>query len=637
MKLSLKLKMAGVVLTLACALAILASGAAAQTEKKNPERIRRKDAFLGVHFDFHAGKDCTEIGKNTTRAMIENVINQIHPDYLQIDCKGHPGLSSYPTKAGNPAPGFVGGDPLRLWRQVTAEHGVALFMHYSGVLDYEAVRQHPDWAALGADGKPNTKATSPFGGYDDQLMIPQLRELAGDYAVDGTWVDGECWGAVPDYRPAALAAFRRATGIGEVPRKPADPHWFDFLQFQRETYRGHLRHYIAELRKTNPAFQICSNWAFTDHMPEPVSADVDWISGDLSPDDSVNAARISARYMARQGKPWDLMAWGFSRVAPQGKNWKPAVQLEREAALVLAQGGGFAAYYTQKRDGSVREEQLPVMAEVARFCRARQAYCQGATPVPQIALLYSTAAHYREINTLYGRDHSRFNGTLQALLEGQQVVDLVGEHQMTGHLADWPLIILPETTSLEPAFKKELMDYARGGGKLLLIGPEAAALFQDELGATLHAESQTQKTATSIVPLGQGRIAVMDQGFSKGYLASHRAPEVRALLNGLVHELFPYPLVELESSNGVDVMVNRIHGKLAVNLVNTSDMHWDTKHPIIESIAPVENLRLTIRTPDRPKKITLEPGGRALAFEYRDGAARLSVPKLEIHSIVVVE
>src|SRR5208282_1217206 len=95
-----------------------------------PKRLKRAESFLGVHFDFHAGPDCTEIGKNTTRKMIEDVINQVHPDYLQIDCKGHPGLSSYPTKVGNAAPGFVG-DALRLWREVTAERGVALYMHYS--------------------------------------------------------------------------------------------------------------------------------------------------------------------------------------------------------------------------------------------------------------------------------------------------------------------------------------------------------------------------------------------------------------------------------------------------------------------------------------------------------------------------
>jgi len=332
----------------------------------NPKRLRRADSFLGVHFDFHAGPDCTEIGKNTTREMIENVIKQVQPDYLQIDCKGHPGLSSYPTKVGNPAPGFVG-DPLRLWRQVTAEHGVALYMHYSGVWDSEAIRQHPDWAVRNADGSTNKNATSFFSPYADRLLIPQLRELAGDYGVDGAWVDGECWASMPDYGEAALEAFRGATGITDLPRKAGEPHWYEFLEFNREAFRRHLRHYLDEVKKTHPQMQLCSNWAFTDHMPETVSAPVDWISGDYSPEDSVNSARFSARYLARQGKPWDLMAWGFTtKPGKGGSNRKSAVQLEREAAVVLALGGGSQANFTKKRDGTLTEQTTQTMATIAK-------------------------------------------------------------------------------------------------------------------------------------------------------------------------------------------------------------------------------------------------------------------------------
>ena len=49
-----------------------------------PRRLTRAQSFLGIHYDFHAGKDCTEIGKNTTREMIENIINQVRPDYILI-------------------------------------------------------------------------------------------------------------------------------------------------------------------------------------------------------------------------------------------------------------------------------------------------------------------------------------------------------------------------------------------------------------------------------------------------------------------------------------------------------------------------------------------------------------------------
>ena len=141
------------------------------------------------------------------------------------------------------------------------------------------------------------------------------------------------------------------------------------------------------------------------------------------------------------------MAWSFSTQPDRGQ--KTAVQLQREAAVVLALGGGFQAYFKQKRDGSIFDEQMPVMAEVAKFCRARQALCHHAEAVPQVALLFSTAAHYRRINGLFSRDHARLCGVLNALLEGQQSVEILAEHQLAGRMAEYPLIVVPEWEYLE--------------------------------------------------------------------------------------------------------------------------------------------------------------------------------------------
>jgi hypothetical protein len=47
-------------------------------------------------------------------------------------------------------------------------------------------------------------------------------------------------------------------------------------------------------------------------MTEPVTAKVDFLSGDYPQMDSVRAARLSARWLAAQDKPWDLMAWAFA-------------------------------------------------------------------------------------------------------------------------------------------------------------------------------------------------------------------------------------------------------------------------------------------------------------------------------------
>ena len=72
------------------------------------------------------------------------------------------------------------------------------------------------------------------------------------------------------------------------------------------------------------------------------------------------------------------------------RNWKIAHSYRpkpQEAAVVLAMGGGYQAYFKQDRDGAVRDlADMDVMAEVAQFCRQRQAYCHRSVAVPQIAL-----------------------------------------------------------------------------------------------------------------------------------------------------------------------------------------------------------------------------------------------------------
>ena len=571
----------------------------------DPPRIKRADAFLGIHFDFHAGDDCNQVGARTTAEMVERVIDKVKPDYIQIDCKGHRGYSSYPTKVGNPAPGFVG-DPLKIWREVTRKRGIALFMHYSGVWDYHAVATHPEWAAINGDGKPNTRATSVFGPYVDTLMIPQLRELAGDYGVDGVWVDGDCWGTVPDYSEKAVREFCEQTGAESAPHKASDPYWNEWMNFHREGFRCYVRHYVDELKKSHPDFQVISNWAFSDHMPEPVSADVAGLSGDFSPDDSVNSARFAGRCLEDQGVPWDLMSWSFSR---KTRKQKPAVQLMQEAALVLALGGGYQAYFKQDRDGAVRDmAEMDVMAEVAEFCRARQGYCHRSVAIPQIALLYSTAGHYRESPRLFHWAGSNgvtvLRKALTQILQNQYGVQILSEHHLKGNMSKWPVIIVPGWAHLDPDFRKELAAYAKSGGRLLLIGPGPARLFEAELA------------------LSDSSILAVEA--------------VDAAFPAVLKKALPQPIVEVKGATDVDASPRTLNGELSVHLVNTSGPHANAPDGGIDHIDPVGPLTVSIRLEQAPKSVTLQPEGKTLEVTWADGQATVTLPQLELYSILAV-
>jgi hypothetical protein len=649
----------------------------------NPEGrvkfLKRSESFLGIHFDFHAGDDCTEIGKNVDLESVEFILDQVRPDYVQCDSKGHPGISSYPTRIGNPAPGFVR-DPLKIWREATQKRGVALFVHHSGVLDEKAVAVHPDWGCADEGGGIDPRTTSVFGPYADSLLIPQLEEMSNGYGVNGAWVDGECWGTKRDWSPRALEAFRAATGIREIPRKPFDPHWYEFTEFCRDGFRKYLRHVADAVHAYNPDFQFASNWAFSSMMPEPVSADVDFISGDFSASNSVNSARFEGRCMVHQGKPWDLMAWSFT--------WKDGLystksvpQLEQEAAVVLALGGGFQAYFPQKRDASVRKWQMGLMKETASFCRARQAVCHRAEPVPQIGLIYSGRAFYREAANLFngwGGELVPLRGILQSLLEAQCVVDIVMEHHLAGRMREYPLLVYPEWKTIEPEFKSQLLAYVEAGGNLLVVGPAAAGLFEDVLDVRFEGEpavrvnglehggwiagiksefrkcvpgrtaepfggtypdndfSENPGVAATVTALGRGKIAAVYLNLGERFLNSSTSVS-RDFLAALVKKLMPEPVVEVNGSHFVDVSLNRKEGRLIVNLVNTAGPHADEKINVFDAIPEVGPLEVSVRFPKKPVAVTLEPDHRKVSYRYGEGMIRTQIDRLKIHEALVIQ
>lgn len=646
------------------------------------KRKRRSESFFGLHFDFHAGDECTEIGKNTTEEMIEEILLQAKPDYVQCDCKGHRGFSSYPTKAGHPAPGIVR-DALRLWREVTARNGVALFMHYSGVWDTEALIHHPEWACVNAEGEREKDITSTFGPYAEELLIPQLKELCDVYGVDGVWLDGESWATKADYGETVLRQFRNETGITTIPYKPEDPFFFEFLEFCREGFRSYLRKYTDALHQHNSEFQIASNWAFSSFTPEPVCADVDFISGDYTPQNSINSARIEGRCMARQGKPWDLMAWSFSfKTDFRDYSTKTSDQLKQEAAVVLALGGGFQAYFLQKPDGSLVQWQVALMKEIAEFCRARQDFCHKAELAPQIALLYSGKAFYRKCTRLFSPwngDLVPMQGVLNCLLESQNSVEVLMEHHLTGRMSEYPLIIIPEWEYLEETFRQEILSYVENGGNLIVIGVKACKMFEGELGvrfegypednanrwlehnswmACIRSSFQSVKAcldtgvigklyptqenrgdwkpAATIANLGKGRIAGVYFDLGHRYYNAG-VSVVRTFLKEIVNKLFPEPLVSVIGSQFVDVTVSRKAGKLMINIVNTSGVHANVGVCIYDEIPPVGFLKISVQMATPPAAVVLQPEGRMLPYTCEDGKVEIMLERLDIHNIIVME
>lgn len=640
-----------------------------------------RNRFAGLHLDFHAGKNDTLIGKTFTFALIDSMLTVTQPDFIQVDCKGHDGFSSYPTKTGN-APTRFEKDIMKIWREVTRKHGIPLYVHYSGVWDSEAIRQHPEWARINADGSRDKNAVSLLSPYADELLIPQLKELAVEYQLDGAWIDGECWVMQNDYSPDVMERFTRETGIEIIPRKNTDPHFFEWSEFNRKLFREYVTHYVNAVHAVRPDFKITSNWAFSSMMPEPVDVPVDYLSGDVAGTNGLYSSAFESRCLALQGKSWDLMSWSFTWKADQLKATKSVQQLQQEAAQVLAMGGGFQSYWQQNRDGTPEPYHFGAMGELLRFTKARREYTYENEIIPQVGLLYSNYAWKRiPAGGLYqGHSQAAVKGTLNMLLDRQMAVDIIQDHQLTDRLQKYPVVVLPEWTGIDPEIRTQLLQYVENGGNLLITGAAAISGFQEELGIKTAGNMQKDslffagagkkilRMKTSFQPVhllegtqpfgwqytsddlrfrgefplasvrkyGKGRIAGLYLN-TGDYYTKNKNSLIPELLETLIRYQTPNLITSVKGSSKVHQVVARKNNKLTVHLINTGGAHDNPTVATYDEVTPLHDLELNVRLFVRPKTVRLQPGNRSLPFQYQNGNVTIKIPVLDIYRIVEIE
>jgi len=376
------------------------------------------------------------------------------------------------------------------------------------------------------------------------------------------------------------------------------------------------------------------------------------------------------------------MSWGFTLdFGPIGGFGGPKsiTQLEQEAAEVMAMGGGFQAYWTQNRDGSLKPWYFSLMGELGKFCKARQPFCKGAETVPQIGLWYSTYSKRKQTDQIYGWGVPNVEANLSLLLDGQNSVEILMDHQLKKKMDLYPLIIIPEWTGLDADLKRQTLDYVQKGGNLMVIGASAVKEFEPQLGVTFEGfidngvvtmgfdnQISTVKSYAQLVkpnygtqvigwlyktddfryPMGNPFATVVSYG--KGKIAgcyvnlanpyyTYQARGYLKIVNAVIGELFPKPIATVTGSDFVHTTVSRKDGKMFVHMINASGTHFNSKVYEYDHIPSTGDLTLVLNTEKPIQKVVLQPEGKILKYNIKDGKTSVTVPSVAIHSIVQVE
>lgn len=643
--------------------------------------MKRDNHFFGVHFDFHALPGQI-VAESYRPDLIAKMLDEVKPDFVQCDTKGHEGLYSYPTKVGTPAD-EIRADLPAMWRKLTNERGIALYAHHSGLYDISAVRQHPDWGVIKADGTPDPEHVSPFSPYVTEYLIPSIYELI-DYGFDGIWVDGECWGLRVDYSHWATDAYKKATG--KEPARPGEEGYRDYAEFNREGFRRYVTTYLRAAKEKNPEFAVTSNWIYSPYMPEAMTVPVDYLSGDYSTSNSVNSARHNGRSLAARGITWDLMAWGQNAVPVTWKtinrNTKEADQLCQEAAEILALGGAFQFFNIMYGYGGlVQEWAIPSWRKVAEFCRARKEACFRSEEVAEIAVLFPDETYHIEKECPYsagGMLGARgYTGWTNLIQDIQYSCSTVFESQCTAaHLDRYAVVIVPAAVCLARETVLAITDYAARGGKVL-IEHASCRYFEQEgvsFGTAICAKEGTDirfiDGGDALSPMetdwydlritdgeavgvaydlnyydekhhtiavrkdhGKGSFCVYAMAMGANY-RQNVTSAIRAFVRRTLTDVLGFePVAKVTGSTLVDVVTRRKNGNLMVNLINVAGNHNVSGIRSFAEIPALGPIRVSVRA-ERCPKVILHPEGRELPVDYKNGVATVTLDRLEIHSIL---
>ncbi len=652
-----------------------------------------KEFYFGLHYDLHANANDTDLGERCDPDELAASLKLMKPDYVQTDCKGHPGMTSWfsevPTATVSPG---VKKDALKCWREATRKLGLPLHCHYSGIWDIAASERFPDWRVVPNPKDPGAKPSQkmcPRGPYLEHLLIPHLVELVDRYGVDGFWIDGDLWAVEPCYCERCRAAFREKTGLAEPPTETSDPDWVKWINFHRESFEEYVTRYCDAVHGHRPGVLVCSNWLQTFSHPDEPKVPTDWISGDTSPAFGMDVARREARFISTRGKPWDLMLWGFYRSKNEPASpyvAKPVQMLLGEAAVILAFGGNLQLYEHPPglRDGRLAAWRMKRLGEVGRFARARKALCWGTETIPQVGVLHSEHHHYSQPakNLHWGYDTSDVQGAVYALLEDSLGVDIMDEWALLPGLDGFPLVVAPEQDRMSDEAVEALKGYVAKGGRLLVTGARAFERFGAEFLGAKSIEVKENATyhvpagdgsfplfsrewrllePTSARPLGSlGKTALTDDELlphpaatvnriGKGAVAyvpcelfrcfcQNRYPMARALVGELVKALKPGLDIRVKAPVCVDVILRRKGGKRIVHLINRASGIPNQPHnSAVDEIPRVGPVEVEVRAGSRPKKVRLafEKGG--LRWRYASGKVTATVASVQVHAAVVIE
>lgn len=426
-----------------------------------------------VHLDMHLPEDAPGMferfdAHDYVRTLVDANVNSV---VIFAHC--HHGNCYYDTRVGHKH-ARLDFDYVREVADECRRRDVAVLAYFSCAWNHRDGELHPEWTQRDAGGNPRPHPkfwwwmclNSPYGDH----LLDMVREIAGNYPVDGLWFDITYVAPPACYcdhcRGLYREQFDEEMPVSPTPGSQAAKRLYEFRIGSEMRFRERL---VEAVKSEDPNLLISWNHAgdvtqcyldndrLADVLFRETHTPEDWLPSN------------QARWFNHFDMPYECCTSRFHYGGWSSFSYKSLAKLSIEAATGIAHGGIVDIGDQALHDGTLDAGAYELIGRVYERIRAVEEYCTDTRSVPDVAIVHSSRSHHlgqwMEDNPLRWPLLSVF-GAARILHDGGRHFDIISERALD-RLSDYHAVLLPDQLVLTPEEVNALRAYVQSGGALI--------------------------------------------------------------------------------------------------------------------------------------------------------------------------